>query len=177
MDLFALFARQQRKSADSADVSEIEADRGSGMRTTTENSDNVVNASTERKLVSSTVRDVARLAGVSTTTVSRVVNGSIKVSGETRTRVLRAISRLQYRPNVHATELKRGAGSRPILRSVQVSSSTDAQTKSMHNLAEEPRETCPRKRRSRSFTEERLQVRRVVARLSRELEKLRNIVQ
>jgi hypothetical protein len=59
---------------------------------------------------SSTVKDVARLAGVSTATVSRVLNVPGNVSCETRTRVLSAISRLRYCPNVHATELARVKG-------------------------------------------------------------------
>jgi hypothetical protein len=43
-------------------------------------------------------------------TVSRVVNISGKVSFETRTRVLSAISELRYSPNVHASELARVKG-------------------------------------------------------------------
>ena len=147
------------------------------MRTSTSSNDIVVNASTERKAVSSTARDVARLAGVSTATVSRVVNRSSNVSSETRTRVLTVISQLRYRPNVHATELKRGAGSNPIERGVQVPSSTDARAKSMQNSAEDPRGMRPQKGRSSLLANEYSQVRLVVARLSRELEKLRNIIQ
>ena len=58
----------------------------------------------------STVRDVARLAGVSVATVSRVLNISGNVSCETRTRVLSAISELRYSPNIHASELGRVKG-------------------------------------------------------------------
>jgi LacI family transcriptional regulator len=54
-----------------------------------------------------TVRDVARLAGVSTATVSRVVNGTSEVSEETRTKVLNAIATLQFSPNEHAVGLGR----------------------------------------------------------------------
>ncbi|MGC2164309.1 MAG: LacI family DNA-binding transcriptional regulator [Silvibacterium sp.] len=53
------------------------------------------------------IEDVAKLAGVSTATVSRVVNNVAKVSLETRTIVLTAISRLKYRPNEHAIKLGR----------------------------------------------------------------------
>ena len=52
------------------------------------------------------MRDVARLAGVSHQTVSRVVNGSPQVLPETRTRVVRAIESLGYVP-------ERGAGRAP----------------------------------------------------------------
>jgi predicted transcriptional regulator len=57
-----------------------------------------------------TVKDVARLAGVSQATVSRVVNGANNVSGKTRTRVMTAVSNLQYCPNAHAAELGRANG-------------------------------------------------------------------
>ena len=55
-----------------------------------------------------TIKDIARLAGVSTATVSRVVNGFEKVSDETRARVLALISEARYHPNAHAIELVRG---------------------------------------------------------------------
>jgi uncharacterized protein with WD repeat len=61
--------------------------------------------------MSTTIKDVAKLATVSTATVSRVLNGTAKVSGEIRTRVLTAVSRLQYHPNAHAAELGRARGS------------------------------------------------------------------
>jgi transcriptional regulator with XRE-family HTH domain len=54
-----------------------------------------------------TIKDVARLAGVSIATVSRVTSGSNAVSGETAARVLEAFSQLEYRPNVLAAELAR----------------------------------------------------------------------
>jgi len=56
---------------------------------------------------SCTMSDIAKLAAVSVATVSRVVNGGGGVSGKTRTKVLTAISRSQYCPNVHAAELGR----------------------------------------------------------------------
>jgi DNA-binding LacI/PurR family transcriptional regulator len=49
--------------------------------------------------------DVARLAGVSHQTVSRVVNGHNNLRPETRDRVLRAIRQLGYRPNTAARAL------------------------------------------------------------------------
>jgi DNA-binding LacI/PurR family transcriptional regulator len=52
--------------------------------------------------------DVAKLAGVSHQTVSRVINGSDKVRAETRERVLAAMRMLDYRPNPVARALVTG---------------------------------------------------------------------
>ncbi len=52
------------------------------------------------------MRDVARLAGVATMTVSRVINGSAHVNDETRQRVADAIKVLNYRPNTLARSLR-----------------------------------------------------------------------
>ncbi|MGP8251322.1 MAG: LacI family DNA-binding transcriptional regulator [Terracidiphilus sp.] len=46
-----------------------------------------------------TMRDVARLAGVGTMTVSRALSGHSYVSTESKQRVLRAVDQLSYRPN------------------------------------------------------------------------------
>jgi DNA-binding LacI/PurR family transcriptional regulator len=54
------------------------------------------------------IRDVARLAGVSPMTVSRVLNSYPKVSETTRHRVLHAIRELDYRPSRAARDLSRG---------------------------------------------------------------------
>src|SRR6185312_16004549 len=54
---------------------------------------------------SATLDDVARRAGVSAKTVSRVVNGERAVRDDTRQRVLRAIEALDYRPNMLARGL------------------------------------------------------------------------
>ena len=48
--------------------------------------------------MSATIRDVARQAGVSISTVSRVLNGSNEVSDATRSRVQEAIRKLQFQP-------------------------------------------------------------------------------
>lgn len=53
----------------------------------------------------STIRDVAKLAGVSTATVSHVVNNSHAVRADTRNQVLAAIKRLNYRPSAIARSL------------------------------------------------------------------------
>lgn len=52
--------------------------------------------------------DVARRAGVSSQTVSRVSNGHASVVDETRRRVLAAMAELGYRPNSAARALKSG---------------------------------------------------------------------
>ncbi|EHM45053.1 MAG: HTH-type transcriptional regulator GalS [Yokenella regensburgei] len=52
-----------------------------------------------------TIRDVAREAGVSVATVSRVLNNSQLVSSETRDAVMKAVSLLGYRPNANAQAL------------------------------------------------------------------------
>jgi DNA-binding LacI/PurR family transcriptional regulator len=56
-----------------------------------------------------TMHDVARLAGVSQSTVSRVLNGStagIPIGEETRQRVLEAVHTLGYYPNLYAGSLR-----------------------------------------------------------------------
>src|SRR5689334_2511134 len=52
-----------------------------------------------------TVKDVAREAGVSRTTVSNVFNGRAKYSSETEEAVLDAARRLGYKPNLAAQSL------------------------------------------------------------------------
>lgn len=52
-----------------------------------------------------TIYDVARVAGVSMATVSRVVNGNANVKEKTRQKVLDAIEELDYRPNAVARGL------------------------------------------------------------------------
>lgn len=52
-----------------------------------------------------TIKDVAKLAGVSISTVSRVVNDSKPVSPEARRKVLHAIKELEYEPNEVARSL------------------------------------------------------------------------
>ena len=51
-----------------------------------------------------TIRDVAKAAGVSTATVSAVINDSAYVSPELRTRVLAAIRDLGYAPSTIGAE-------------------------------------------------------------------------
>ncbi|TCC06413.1 LacI family transcriptional regulator [Kribbella soli] len=53
------------------------------------------------------MKDVARLAGVSVKTVSRVVNGEPGASAAVRERILQAAERLDYRHNLGASTLRR----------------------------------------------------------------------
>jgi DNA-binding LacI/PurR family transcriptional regulator len=55
-----------------------------------------------------TIRDVAKAAGVSTQTVSRVINNRPDVAPETRTHVQQIITDLGYAPNVIARSLSSG---------------------------------------------------------------------
>jgi len=52
-----------------------------------------------------TIRDVARSAGVSVATVSRVLNHSSVVSPQTREMVMQVVTELNYRPNANAQAL------------------------------------------------------------------------
>lgn len=56
--------------------------------------------------MASTIKDVARLAGVSISTVSRVANNASNVSPPIRKKVLRAIKALNYTPNIVARSLE-----------------------------------------------------------------------
>ncbi|MGC9198361.1 MAG: LacI family DNA-binding transcriptional regulator, partial [Acidobacteriaceae bacterium] len=60
-----------------------------------------------------TLNDVAKRAGVGTTTVSRVINGAEHVEPHTLARVERAIKELGYMPN-HAARVLKGHGTRTI---------------------------------------------------------------
>ncbi|MFH8241256.1 substrate-binding domain-containing protein [Streptomyces sp. NPDC018321] len=55
-----------------------------------------------------TITDVARVAGVSRTTVSHALNGLGKVDPRTRERIRQVATELGYRPNLRAQRLRRG---------------------------------------------------------------------
>lgn len=67
-----------------------------------------MSASVDREIPRPVMADVARLAGVSHQTVSRVLNGHPNVSPATRANVLAAIRDLGYRPNTAARALVTG---------------------------------------------------------------------
>ena len=54
-----------------------------------------------------TIRDVAKLANVSTATVSRIINGKGEASPETIKRVNKVIKEVGYRPNSLAKSLSK----------------------------------------------------------------------
>lgn len=55
-----------------------------------------------------TIKHVAKRAGVSTATVSHVINNTRTVSPETKQRIMDAIQELDYRPNLRARSFKTG---------------------------------------------------------------------
>ena len=56
-------------------------------------------------IVHVTIKDVAKLSGVSPSTVSRVIADSPKISDKTKARVFKAMEELKYQPNVIARSL------------------------------------------------------------------------
>lgn len=58
--------------------------------------------------MSTTIEDVARVAGVSRGTVSRVLNGASNVSDAARDAVQKAVDKTGYRLNSHARALASG---------------------------------------------------------------------
>lgn len=54
------------------------------------------------------IKDIAKEAGVSTATVSHVINNTKFVSDETRVKVQKAIKKFDYHPNAHAQSLALG---------------------------------------------------------------------
>ncbi len=56
----------------------------------------------------STIKDVAKLAGVSTSTVSRTLSNRMFVEEDTRQKVLKAVEELNYKPSIMAKALREG---------------------------------------------------------------------
>lgn len=65
-------------------------------------------AARERSAVRSTIIDVARVAKVSPATVSNTLNNRVNVDSATRKRVLAAVRKLGYTPNLRARRLRTG---------------------------------------------------------------------
>ncbi len=57
----------------------------------------------------STIREIARRAGVSVATVSKVLNGKNSASEQTARLIMDIAKELQYTPNIHAKNLKSGS--------------------------------------------------------------------
>jgi LacI family transcriptional regulator len=55
---------------------------------------------------SATIKDIAQVAGVASSTVSKALNGSPEISEPTRERIIAVAKRLGYRPNAIARSLK-----------------------------------------------------------------------
>jgi transcriptional regulator with XRE-family HTH domain len=115
--------------------------------------------------VSCTLRDVAQLAGVSTATVSRVMNGAETVSSHTRSKVLSAISRLKYSPDVHAVELGREKGGIPRRRGIDRLSSPGTGTELHSDPGAEVQNQWQKARRLRFLEEENARLKRLVTNL------------
>ena len=60
----------------------------------------------ERKQFNTSIKDIAREAGVAISTVSNVINKSRFVSSDTKEKVLKAIEKIGYRPNIIARGLR-----------------------------------------------------------------------
>lgn len=58
-----------------------------------------------------TIKDVAKLAGVSFKTVSRVINKEVTVGKELQDKVMQAVKALNYQPNLSARLLRGAAAS------------------------------------------------------------------
>ena len=56
-----------------------------------------------------TIKDIAKKAGVSISTVSYALNGVPKVNAETRERILAIAKEIDYHPNSLARNLKTGS--------------------------------------------------------------------
>src|SRR3546814_12838391 len=97
--------------------------------------------SSRRSRGTATILDVASVAGVSSMTVSRVVNGAPNVRDSTRRRVPEAIEQLTYSPNPAARSL--AAGSATHLGLFYAPPSTATLTHSLVGpLAAAPRPAC-----------------------------------
>ena len=123
--------------------------------------------------MSCTIKDIAKKVGVSTATVSRVMNGNENVACETRTAVQSAIWRLRYCPNSHAAALGRANGHGPRKRRIQAAES--AQTAAKLRTAQQA-DAPKRSRKSErlySLEDENSRLRELVNKISKELERWR----
>ena len=80
-----------------------------------------------RKRVNSmkvTISDVARLAGVSTATVSHTINNTRYVSNETKEKVYQAIAELGYTPDASARSFRTGKKKTIYTRKVRIKGGT-----------------------------------------------------
>ena len=130
--------------------------------------------------MSCTLKDVAQTAGVSTATVSRVINGADSVSDKTKSKVLSAISALKYSPDIHAVELRRGKGRAPrkrgLHRPLSVGSGNESHSNSIARAQHEMRK-AEKAERLRLLEEENARLRRLVTNLSTAVETWKRVAQ
>ena len=129
------------------------------------------------KIVSCTLRDVARTAEVSTTTASRVINGAANVSDHTRSKVLTAISRLNYSPDVHAVGLRLGKGGIPRGGGNHDLSATRSGTERPSNRLAERANLHQRVIRLRLLEDENARLKKLVANLCLDVEMWKRMAQ
>lgn len=96
-----------------------------------------------------TIRDVATLAGVSTATVSHVVNNTRRVTVETRCRVEDAIARFGYVPNMTARALARQKGH---THSLNLTEHADEESRVTGEISVAPRQATLRRTDSEQNT-------------------------
>lgn len=82
-----------------------------------------------------TIKDIAKHAGVSSATVSRVINSSGYVSSETRKVVEKSVKELDYSPNKHAQMLRTGETKNFGIISTQFNDTTVARINSFISTA------------------------------------------
>ena len=124
-----------------------------------------------------TLKDVAQLAEVSETTVSRVINGAENVSDDTRTKVLSAISRLDYRPDENAVKLRRGRSGIRRRRGIHVLSVPFTGTQMHSDSAAKPQNEQRRLGRLRLLEEENVRLKQLVTNLNMDVEMWRKVAQ
>jgi DNA-binding LacI/PurR family transcriptional regulator len=95
-------------SSDSTDAAASGLDAAASVDGAADAAATAGDAAPETRRRTAVMADVARLAGVSHQTVSRVINDSAHVRPETRRRVLAAMRTLDYRPNPAARALVTG---------------------------------------------------------------------
>ncbi len=117
------------------------------------------------------------MAGVSTATVSRVINGTENVLDETKSRVLSAISRLKYSPDVHAVELRRGKGGVPRKRGIPrlALAHSEGEVRSVREV--DVQKQRQKAERLRILEDENARLKRLVTNLSIDVEKWRRVAE
>ena len=117
-----------------------------------------------------TLKQIAKAAGVSTATVSRVSNGAEGVSRKMRVKVESAISELCYRPNAFAAELARSNAGIPRKLRSETRALSGVITEECQNRRDASEPQPAMSDQLRLLEEENSRLKRLVARLRRGLE-------